>query len=366
MFKRTSMKKTALYNNHVKLNAKLVPFAGYQMPVMYNKINNEYNAVRKECAVFDVSHMGQIRISGNDAEPFLQKLTINNLKKIEAYEAQYSAICNLDGGIIDDLILLKFSIFDYILIVNASNKLKVLEWINSYKNSFSITIEDMNNSSSLIALQGPNSCNILQEICHDTINIDFYHLMKTKLLNEDVILSRTGYTGELGFEILGGHQVIIKIWDYFINQNVCPAGLAVRDILRLEMKYCLYGNDINESYNPLEAGLSWITDLNKENFNGKDKLLEIKSNKIKKKLCGFTMKKKAIPRKGYSIFHHQEIIGVVTSGTHSPMLLKGIGLGYIDSNYCKVGTRISIEIRGKLIDAEVVKTPFITNTSLFN
>jgi len=366
MFEGIKMNKTALNDAHIKLNAKLVSFAGYEMPIMYDKIMNEYNAVRKESALFDVSHMGQIKIIGEDAESFLQKLTINNVQNLKAFEAQYSAMCNLEGGLIDDLILFKFSTTDYIIIINASNKSKVLEWINLQKHSFNINFYDMNNDYSLIALQGPKSRDILQKICNDKINIKFYHLMKTRLLKEDIILSRTGYTGELGFEILGKHQAIIKIWDYLVNHNVTPVGLAVRDILRLEMKYCLYGNDIDESRNPIEAGLSWILDFNKKDFLGKNKLLKIKSNKSKQKLCGFIMLEKAIPRHGYSIYNNEKNIGVVTSGTHSPFLSKGIGIGYINTGYHKIGNKISIKIRGKFMEAEIIRTPFIKKTSLFD
>ena len=364
MFEGITMKKTALYNQHIQLNAKLVPFAGYEMPIMYDKINKEYEAVRQSSAMFDVSHMGQIKITGKDAEKFIQKLTINNVKHIEAFEAQYSAMCNLDGGIIDDLIIFKFSIEDYIIIVNASNKNKVLDWIDNYKKSFDICILNMNDEYSLIALQGPKSRDVLQKICSDEIKIKFYNLIKTQLLKEDVILSRTGYTGELGFEILAKHNSIIKIWDYLLNNNIAPAGLAVRDILRLEMKYCLYGNDINESINPLEAGLSWILDLDKKDFLGKEKLLLAKENKLQKRLCGFIMNDKAIPRKDYIIYNGDEKVGVVTSGTHSPSLSKGIGLGYIKMGAHHIGSSILIDIRGKMMKATIAKTPFIKNTSL--
>jgi len=360
------MNKTSLYNKHIESNAKIVPFAGYYMPISYGKINDEYNAIRHHCGIFDVSHMGQIQITGNDAEPFLQYLTINNVEKISDYEAQYSAMCDENGNLIDDLIIFKFSNEDYIIIVNASNKKKVSDWIKLYLNNYSVKLNDLNISNSLVALQGPNSRNILSKISDQKIDAPFYNIQKLKLLNHDIILSRTGYTGELGYEILGSHHVINELWDYFINHNVKPAGLAVRDVLRMEMKYCLYGNDINSSINPIDAGLSWITDLNKNNFLGRSKLLDIKSKGVKRKLIGFKMLDKAIPRKGYTIYIDSNSIGEVTSGTHSPTLSYGIGLGYIKSNYSKIGQKIKIEIRGKLLDAEIVKTPFLTNTSIYN
>ena len=360
------MNKTSLYNKHLESNAKIVPFAGYYMPISYGKINDEYNAIRHHCGIFDVSHMGQIQITGNDAESFLQYLTINNVEKISDYEAQYSAMCDKNGNLIDDLIIFKFSNEDYIIIVNASNKKKVLDWIKLYLNNYSVTLDDLNISNSLVALQGPNSRNILSKISDQKIDSPFYHIQKLKLLNHDIILSRTGYTGELGYEILGSHHAINELWDYFINNNVKPAGLAVRDVLRMEMKYCLYGNDINSSINPIDAGLSWITDLKKNNFLGKSKLLDIKNEGIKRKLIGFKMLDKAIPRQGYTIYIDGNSIGEVTSGTHSPTLSYGIGLGYIKSNYSKIGQKIKIKIRGKLLDAEIVKTPFLKNTSIYN
>ena len=233
-----------------------------------------------------------------------------------------------------------------------------------FSKNYSINLDNLNTTNSLIALQGPNSCQILNTISNQKIDLPFYHIAKLELLGHEIILSRTGYTGELGYEILGPHNHINELWDYFINHDVKPAGLAVRDVLRMEMKYCLYGNDIDETTNPLDAGLSWITDLNKDKFLGKEQLLNIKNQGSKRKLIGFKMIDKAIPRKGYAIYIDNQPIGEVTSGTHSPKLSYGIGLGYIQPNYNKIGQKIAIEIRGKLIDAEIVKTPFLNNTSL--
>ena len=206
------MKKTALYEMHLQLNAKLVPFSGYEMPISYDKISNEYNAVRQKCGMFDVSHMGQIKITGDDASAFVQELTINNIEKLSNYEAQYSAMCNNEGGLLDDLIVLKFSSLCYILIVNASNKYKILDWMQLYQPKYSTHIIDMNKEYSLIALQGPQSRNILNQISSQKIDIPFYHLINIKLLNYDVILSRTGYTGELGFEILAQHNIVERCY----------------------------------------------------------------------------------------------------------------------------------------------------------
>tara|TARA_B100001123_G_C15267607_1_gene1009039 strand:- start:685 stop:1785 length:1101 start_codon:yes stop_codon:yes gene_type:complete len=366
LFKGAEIKKTALYTSHLNLTAKMVPFAGYEMPITYKAIKEEYKAVRENCGVFDVSHMAQIQIKGRDAIKFIQKITVNDINKITDYEAQYSAMCNLDGGLIDDLIIFRFSEINFIIIANSSNTDKVLKWMYLYSEDYNINIQTMNSTHSLIALQGPKSRDILNQISNQPINIPFYHLMDIKLMNQSVILSRTGYTGELGFEIFASHQIIKKLWQYFINKEVCPAGLAVRDILRMEMKYCLYGNDITESTNPLEAGLSWIVNFEKGDFFGRDSLVNIKLQSCSRKLIGFIMSEKAIPRKGYKIYCDQKNIGEVTSGTHSPKLSKGIGLAYVDSAFSKINNTISIEIRNKLVEAQIVKTPFINDTSLYN
>ena len=359
------MKHTSLYESHLKLNAKIVPFAGYNMPVTYTKISDEYNAIRNTCGVFDVSHMGQIHISGEHAKDFIQKITVNDITKLSDYEAQYSAMCNLDGGIIDDLIIFKFSSIEFIIIVNASNTDTVLDWMELHIGHLSINITLMNNTHSLIALQGPKSRDILNAISNNIIDLSFYHLMKLKLNNDDVILSRTGYTGELGFEILAPHKIIQKLWEYFISNEVMPAGLAVRDILRMEMKYCLYGNDISTQTNPLEAGLSWIVNFQKGDFLGRDSLLAFKNKSSQRYLIGFVMTEKSIPRKGYGIYSDVDNkIGEVTSGTHSPLLVQGIGLGYVDKDYKQIDRQIFIEIRGKLVNAKIVVPPFIKNTSL--
>ena len=360
------MKYTSLFEEHKKLKAKIVPFAGYQMPVTYKKIIEEYEAVRNNCGMFDVSHMGQLKITGRDSEIFLQKITLNNVTKLDNYEAQYSAMCNFEGGLIDDLIIFKISQIKYIIIVNASNKKTVIEWMKKYNSLEDLNIKDMNQDYSLIALQGPQSNTYINSIANNPMDIKFYNLQKIQLLDEDVIISRTGYTGELGYEILGTHDSIRKIWNYFIKNNIQPAGLAVRDVLRMEMKYCLYGNDINSKINPLEAGLSWIIDFSKTDFIGKDKLLDIKIKGYKQRLVGFIMLEKAIPRSKYSIHLDGNKIGSVTSGTFSPGLSCGIGLGYIDQAHSKIGTKILVKIRDKFIEAKIVKTPFIKNTSLHN
>ena len=357
------MKKTALYNSHIDLQAKMVPFAGYEMPVTYQKISNEYESVRNNCGVFDVSHMGQICISGDDSILLIQKLTVNDVTDLNDNEAQYTAMCNNDGNIIDDLIVYKLNDKNLLLVVNASNTQNILDWMKSHQDNYDLNISLQNNTDSLIAVQGPNSRQILNEILNINLDIKFYHLMQTQLYNDNVIISRTGYTGELGYEIMANHDTIRKLWNLLIQKNVMPCGLAVRDVLRMEMKYCLYGNDISLNTNPIEAGLSWIVKFKKD-FIGKDFLLKYKSSKNQKRLIGFRMLDKAIPRKGYSVLFDNKSIGIVTSGTHSPNLSKGIGLAYIDNQYNKIGNMINIEIRNRLMKAEIVKTPFVQNTSI--
>jgi len=362
------MDKTSLYNKHVQLEAKILEYAGYMMPINYkNGIQYEYNAIRNNVGVFDVSHMGEILIKGNEAYKLLSKVTVNDLNKITVKQAQYTAVCNENGGIIDDIILYKLSPNEFLLIVNGSNLKNIFNWINK-KNNFDCIIEDKTNDYSLLALQGPNSRMILEKILHKNISLAFYHHDKYEFCDKEIFISRTGYTGELGFEVMGNHSIINKIWDEFIAIGVEPCGLAVRDVLRLEMKYCLYGNDISTSTNPLEAGLSWIVNFDKGDFIGKDQLLKFKQNKNKRRLIGFEMNEKAIPRKNYNVYINDNTqyikVGEVTSGTHSPTLSKGIGLAYVDFPYQKIGSTIYVEIRENFLSAKIVKTPFIKNTSL--
>tara|TARA_Y100001970_G_C14186217_1_gene832771 strand:- start:307 stop:1380 length:1074 start_codon:yes stop_codon:yes gene_type:complete len=355
------MRKTSLYNNHVGLGAKLISFSGFEMPVNYQKgIMHEYNSVRQECGIFDVSHMGQFFILGNDAYEFLQKVTINDVSKLNDYDAQYSAMCNYDGGIIDDLILYKCP-DGYFMVVNAGNIDKNLDWLNKNIEG-DVEIKNQSIETSLIAVQGPKTRHFLSQIIsEEMLHIDFYSYQSIKLFDHDVMLSRTGYTGELGFEIYGHHESIIKVWEELIRLGVSPCGLACRDILRMEMKYCLYGNDINENITPLEAGLSWITAMNKESFIGKDKLIE---NSQTHKLVAFKMLDRGIPRKNYEIKLNGFKVGYVTSGTQSFKLGVGIGLGYVDVRYSTINNDIDIVIRDREFKAKIIKPPFLKDTSL--
>ena len=357
--------KTSLYENHVKLKAKIVPFSNFLMPVSYEKgLLHEYNSVRNNAGVFDVSHMGQIIVKGKQSVDFLQIITVNNIDKMNNNSAQYNLICNIEGGIVDDIIILKQSINFFILIVNASNIQKDYDWLVS-QNNYNVEIVNKSDNYSLIALQGPKSREIFNNIFNLRLNNKFYTFLNETIFDSEVIISRTGYTGELGYEILSDHITIRKIWNKLIESNIVPCGLAVRDILRIEMKYCLYGNDISNMTNPIGAGLKWVVDLSKKNFYGKDKIAQYNSNINKEKLICFIMNKKAIPRNGYVILLGGKKIGHVTSGTFSLGLNKGIGMGYVNLNAVKGIKKIRVLIRGKEMDADIIIPPFIKNYSLY-
>ena len=358
-----AVKQTALYNTHVNMGAKLVPFGGYEMPVSYpNGIQSEYFAVRNEAGIFDVSHMGEFLISGEGAEEFLQLMTINDVSKLKIGEAQYSAMWYPDGGIVDDLILYR-KLDGYFMVVNAANIQKDFEWLNQYL-AEKVTLENISDEYSLIAIQGPESRDILAAFTTENLQMPFYTFEDGLVCDHPVMVSRTGYTGELGFEIYGSTPAIITIWDALVKAGAKPAGLAARDILRLEMKYCLYGNDIDNTTNPLEAGLNWVTAFGKKDFIGRASLLEKKKNGQSRQLVAFILDDRGIPRQGYEIFLDSEKVGVVTSGSQSPKLKSGIGLAYVDKPFHKAGQQITVTIRNQLVGAHIIKPPFIKDTSL--
>ena len=354
---------TSLYNYHLKLKAKMVPFAGYLMPVNYeNGISHEYNSVRNNIGIFDVSHMGKIFIDGLDAVNFLDSLTTNNIYKLSSGDAQYNLICNNTGGVIDDIIVYKKNNSSFMLIVNASNIKKIYKWLISNKKKYNISIQNNSKELSIIAVQGPKSREILNQIFNLNIRLKFYTFMEFEFSDYNLTLSRTGYTGELGFELIVNNEIVGNIWELLINNNAIPCGLGVRDVLRTEMKYCLYGNDLDENINPIQSGLKWVVDLKKKNFIGKSNIdLEIK-NPTMRMIC-FEMIDKAIPRHNYKIFYDGNEIGYITSGTYSIGLKKGIGFGLVDFNYIKYDS-FYIQIRNRLYEAKKVKPPFIKNYSL--
>jgi aminomethyltransferase len=358
------MKRTTLYSVHKNIGGKLIEFAGFMLPVQYSSIIAEHKTVRNSVGVFDVSHMGEIFIKGKRALDFVQHVTINDASKLFPGRIQYSAMCYPDGGILDDLLVYKMSDQEFMFVINASNKDKDFNWLKD-NNKFNVDLVDQSDEYTLLAVQGPKSGEVVQKICNRTLNLEYYHYFEAKCAGINVIVSRTGYTGELGYELYfkGDEKTAKKVWDAIFEAgkdfNIQPIGLGARDSLRLEIGYCLYGNDIDQTTNPLEAGLGWITKLNKENFIAKDILLKIKENGLKRKLTPMISEEKAFPRHGYELMVNGNIVGTVTSGTVSPILGKAIALGYVDSIYVKDGAPINILIRGKEIPATITKLPFI-------
>jgi len=357
-----TMKKTALNAIHHQLGAKMVEFAGFEMPIQYKGIRDEHRCVRNTVGIFDVSHMGEIEISGKNAAEFVQKITINDITKMEVNQAQYSAMCYEDGGIVDDLLVYKMK-DKYLLVINAANVEKDLNWIQ--QNRIEDTeIRNISDSITQLAVQGKRAEDTLQKLTKtDLAGIKFYWFEETELNDVSMILSRTGYTGEPGFELYFDNQYAEKIWQAVLECgrefDIQPIGLAARDSLRLEKKMCLYGNDINQTTNPLEAGLGWITKLDKGDFIGRESLLKVKEEGMKRKLVAFILEAPGFPRKDYIVQSEGEEIGHVTSGTVSPILEKGIGLGYVKKEYSKIGTEIEILIRNKKIPAKIIKPPFV-------
>ena len=359
------MKKTFLFNKHSQLGAKISDFAGFQMPISYSSVNKEHLHVRNSAGIFDVSHMGEILISGKNSTKLLQRICSNNISKLDPGMAQYNCITNFEGGIIDDLIVYKIELDKYLLVVNASNIQKDYTWILEQNKAFNATISDESNNYSLLAIQGPKAIDYCQNFTDvDLKEINNYSHVTSKFNDcNDILLSKTGYTGSGGLEIYIPNKDVVNIWDSLFkfnnNETLKPVGLAARDTLRIEMGYCLYGNDINDNTSPIEAGLGWITKPETECIG-----FEIFKNQInngtKKKLVGFKLKNRGIPRVGYKIYNssHKEI-GVTTSGTFSPVLKKGIGLGYINIKSLGTDKDIYIKIRDEFIKSEIVKPPFI-------
>lgn len=360
------MKNTAFTQKHIALGAKMAEFAGYNMPISYSGINDEHAAVRKNAGVFDVSHMGEFILKGENALDLIQRVTSNDASKITDGQAQYSCLPNKDGGIVDDLIVycLEFN-KSYMLVVNASNIEKDWNWISSF-NSKNVEMHNISEKTSLLAIQGPNATKILQPLVNvDIMNLKYYTFVRGVFAGiENVIISATGYTGAGGVEIYfeDSNGASDKIWDAIFEAGaeagIKPIGLGARDTLRLEMGYCLYGNDINDTTSPLEAGLGWITKFTKE-FTNSEALAKQKAAGVTKKLVGFEMLERGIPRHDYLIKDAAgNQIGVVTSGTQAPSLNKAIGLGYVATAHAAVDSEIFIDIRNSLVKAKVVKAPF--------
>ncbi|MBY0347318.1 MAG: glycine cleavage system aminomethyltransferase GcvT [Hydrotalea flava] len=363
------MKNTAFTQYHIALGAKMAEFAGYNMPINYSGINDEHQTVRNNAGIFDVSHMGEFILKGPQALPLIQQITTNDASKLTKGKAQYSCLTNTNGGIVDDLIVYCLDEnHSYMLVVNAANIEKDWNWIRQNNETFGAEMHNISDKTCLLAIQGPNATKILQPLADaDILNLSYYTFIKTTFAGiENVLISATGYTGAGGVEIYfeDSNGSAATIWNAIMQtgtpQGLKPIGLGARDTLRLEMGYCLYGNDINDTTTPLEAGLGWITKFTKE-FTAKSILQEQKQNGIQKKLVGFEMIDRGIPRHHYLIRNEQgETIGHVTSGTQAPSLNKGIGMGYVNTANAALGNFIFIEIRNSLVKAQIVKMPFLS------
>ena len=359
-----TLKSVPLNDVHVKLGAKMVPFAGYNMPVRYSSDIEEHMAVRNDVGVFDVSHMGEFTVKGPNALDLIQRVTSNDASKLIDGQAQYSCLPNETGGIVDDLIIYKVKDNDYLIVVNASNIEKDWNWISKY-NTKGAEMKNISDDICLFAVQGPKAAGVLQRLTKvDLSVIKYYHFAIGEFAGvNDVVISNTGYTGAGGFEIYVNKQHAEKVWNAIFqagkNENIKPIGLGARDTLRLEMGFCLYGNDIDDTTSPLEAGLGWITKFTKE-FTNSASIKKQKEDGVRKKLVGFKMIDKGIPRHDYVIKDNSgNTIGKVTSGTMSPVLGIGIGLGYVSQEFSAPDSEIFIDVRGRALKAAVSKLPLI-------
>lgn len=359
------MQQTPLIHHHRACGGKLVDFAGWEMPVQYSGVIDEYHTVRSKAGLFDVSHMGRVVASGPGAAAFLQKMTTNDVNKLAVGQAQYSMVCNEQGGIMDDIFVYRLKTTEYLLCINASNREKIFNWLVQQSDQ-NFLLEDRSGKLAQIAIQGPLSREILLALgAKEVTGLKLHHAAEVTLGSIPALLARTGYTGELGYELYVAADHSGSLWDQLLGQGKAaglrPAGLGARDLLRLEMGYLLYGNDIGEDTTPLEAGVDWTVSFEKGEFVGHRPLLGQKEGGIARRFVGFELLEKAVPRHGFKILSsdpHPDPIGEVTSGNLSPLLQKGIGLGYVPVAQSEPGTAIQIEIRGKAVPGIIVKTPF--------
>ena len=364
-----TLRKTPLHDEHVGLGGKMVPFAGYEMPVQYAAgITAEHRAVREAAGLFDVSHMGEFVAQGPDALGLIQRVAINDAAAVEVGQAQYSAMCRPGGGIIDDLLVYRFT-DHWMLVVNASNRDKDWEWIVRQAEGLDVQLEDRSDETALIALQGPRSRGMLAPITDvDVETISYYRFGQGRVAGRDAVVAGTGYTGEDGFELYLKVADAVDVWRALIAaggpDGLVPAGLGARDSLRLEMGYALYGNDLDEYHTPLEAGLGWITKLDKGEFSGRAALVVQKDQGVERRLVGLKLTERGFPRPGYEVLADGRPVGAVTSGTVSPSLGVGIALAWVPSQLARPGTALAISVRGKPVQAEVVRPPFYTTGSI--
>ena len=365
----SGLKRTPLYAAHVRLGGKMVPFAGFEMPVQYaTGAQAEHRAARESCGLFDASHMGELDVRGPDALELLQKVTVNDVSALDEGQAQYTVMCREDGGMIDDLLVYRFE-DHYMLVVNAANRDTDLAWILGEALEMEADVEDRSDEIALIALQGPWARVVLRRLTEEDIDeIPYYCFRRGRVADADAVISRTGYTGEDGFELYVDSDSAMGVWQALVESGrsagLRPAGLGARDSLRLEMGYALYGNELDEEHTPLEAGLGWLTKIDKGDFLGRDALVKQKHEGLQERLVGLKVDEKGFPRAGYGVHLGEAQVGTVTSGTFSPSLEVGIALAYVPFGLSGAGTTMKIDVRGRLVPAKVVELPFYHQGSI--
>ncbi|MFX1407468.1 MAG: glycine cleavage system aminomethyltransferase GcvT [Promethearchaeota archaeon] len=361
--KNQEIKKTPLYNSHIKLNARMVEFAGFFMPVQYESIIKEHETVRTYAGVFDISHMGEFLLEGKDVIPFLQYIMINDLNLLEPSKGQYSIMCYENGTVVDDLVYYEETPERFRMIVNAGNIQKDLEWLNSHIENYDLKITNLSEKRTRLAFQGLKAEELLQPLVNvDLSKINRFYFAHCELNDKPIFIARTGYTGEKGFEISFENRFAEEIWQNLLATGASPAGLGARDSLRLEACYSLYGHEISNSITAIEAGLSWLAKPKEGiDYIGKEVLMKQKSEGPNRIIAGLNLLDKGIIRENYKIYKNENEIGYITSGGYSPTLKKSIGLGLIKKEYSEIGTELKINIRDKLLKAKVVSTPFYRN-----
>ena len=363
------LRRTPLYDEHVRLRAKMVAFAGYEMPVQYpTRSTAEHRAVRATAGLFDVSHMGEFLLRGPRAVDLIQRLSVNDAARLAEGQGQYSVMCRADGGVIDDLLIYRFA-DRWMLVVNAANREKDWEWLNAHSEGMDVALEDRSDEMALLALQGPRARRILASLADlDVEAIGYYRFAEGRIAGREGVVAGTGYTGEDGFELYLEAEDAVTVWrallDAGAGEGLAPAGLGARDSLRLEMGYALYGNDLDEEHTPLEAGLGWLTKLGKGDFIGRDSLVSQRERGLARRLVGLVLRERGFPRPGYEVLEEGRPVGTVTSGTVSPSLGVGIALGWVPARLADPGTELAVSLRGTPAAAEVVRPPFYTGGSI--
>jgi aminomethyltransferase len=360
----SQLKRTPLYGQHRELGARLVQFGGWEMPVQYSSILEEHDAVRTRAGLFDVSHMGEFKVEGRDALAFLQYLVPNDVSRLAIHQACYTQLCLPNGNVIDDLLIYRLAEQHYMLVVNAGNIVKDFAWVKEQTSHFQdVVVSDQSETTALVALQGPLAEEILQLLTDFNLkSMRYYHCMAGLINGVNSIISRTGYTGEDGFEIYCAPVDVVKLWQDILTvgkpQGLLPAGLGARDTLRLEAGYCLYGHELDEQTNPLEARLDWTVKFQSGMFIGRDALLKVKEEGPKRLLVGIELLERGVPRSGYALYEQDQLIGSLTSGAPGPTVHKNLGMGYIEASRATIGRQVQVDIRGKRIVAQIVALPF--------